>query len=115
MGYKVIHYFTDLQDFNHAYNVGDVFPRIGMKVSEVRLKELASSNNKQNKPLIVLESNRSAEEAKEEKTSESIYTKTDINRMPTSELKELAKKNGIESDSMTGAELKKIMIEYYNL
>lgn len=53
---------------------------------------------------------------KEEKTSTPIYTKTDINRMSTSELKDLAKKNGIsDSDDMTGAELKRILIDYYSL
>lgn len=57
-----------------------------------------------------------AEEVKEEKTSTPIYTKTDINRMSTSELKDLAKKNGISgSDDMTGAELKRILIDYYSL
>ena len=50
--YKVINFFTDLQDFNHPYKVGDVFPRQGMNVSEERLKELAGSRNKQGKPLI---------------------------------------------------------------
>jgi hypothetical protein len=50
--YKVINFFTDLQDFNHPYKVGDVFPRQGMNVSEERLKELAGSKNKQGKPLI---------------------------------------------------------------
>ena len=54
MGYKVIHYFTDLQDFNHPYKVGDSFPRLGMNVSEARLKELSSSNNRRKKPLIEL-------------------------------------------------------------
>lgn len=118
MGYKVIHYFADLQDFNHVYNVGDSFPRIGMKVSEERLRELSGSNNKQNKPLISWEDDESVEEinTKEEKTSTPIYTKTDINRMSTSELKDLAKKNGIsDSDDMTGAELKRILIDYYSL
>lgn len=54
MSYKVIHFFTDLQDYNHPYNVGDIFPRNGLKVSEERLKELSSNKNKQNKPLIKL-------------------------------------------------------------
>lgn len=116
MGYKVIHYFADLQDFNHVYNVGDSFPRIGMKVSEERLRELSGSNNKQNKPLIVWEDNKSVKEVNTEETSTPIYTKTDINRMSTSELKDLAKKNGISgSDEMTGGDLKKILIDYYNL
>lgn len=50
--YKVIKYFTDLQDKNHAYNVGDIFPREGLNVSQKRLKELLGPNNKQHKPLI---------------------------------------------------------------
>lgn len=50
--YKVIHYFTDLQDDNHAYNVGDIFPRSGMKVSDVRISELAGFHNKQGRRLI---------------------------------------------------------------
>ena len=50
--YKVISFFTDLQDFNHPYKVGNVFPRQGMNVSEERLKELAGSKNTQGKPLI---------------------------------------------------------------
>lgn len=108
MSYKVIHYFTDLQDFNHAYNVGDIFPRIGMKVSEARLNELSSKNNKQGKPLIELVEDNTKE------TNENQYTKTDINRMSTADLKKLAKENGID-ESMSGAEIKKILIEKFNL
>lgn len=50
--YRVIKFFTDLQDKNHEYNVGDVFPRIGMDVSQKRIEELSGSNNKQHTPLI---------------------------------------------------------------
>lgn len=50
--YKVIEYFTDLQDGNHPYSVGDDFPRPGVKVSANRIAELASANNKRRKPLI---------------------------------------------------------------
>lgn len=50
--YKVIKYFTDLQDKEHEYNVGDKFPRRGVKVTESRIAELAGSNNKQGCPLI---------------------------------------------------------------
>ena len=52
MMYKVIKFFTDLQDNDHPYNVGDAFPRKGVSVTEGRLAELAGSNNKQGKPLI---------------------------------------------------------------
>ena len=110
MSYKVIHYFEDLQDFNHPYKVGDVFPRLGMNVTDARLKELSSKNNRQGKPLI----EKVAE--KESKTIEETYTKTEINRMSTAELKELATKQEIESaEDMTGAELKKVLINKFNL
>ena len=52
--YKVIKHFTDLKDDNHSYNVGDVFPRKGLEVTEDRLAELAGPNNKQGAPLIKL-------------------------------------------------------------
>ncbi len=54
MMYKVIKYFTDLQDNDHAYGVGDTFPRQGVTASEERIAELAGSNNKQGQPLIEL-------------------------------------------------------------
>ena len=50
--YKVISRFADLQDSNHIYEVGDVFPRKGLEVLEERLAELAGCHNKQHKPLI---------------------------------------------------------------
>ena len=50
--YKVIKAFTDLHDNDYPYSVGDPFPRLGIKVSESRLKELSGSGNKQGTPLI---------------------------------------------------------------
>ena len=50
--FKVIKYFTDLQDKNYAYNVGDTFPRKGVKVTDARIKELSGKQNKQGVPLI---------------------------------------------------------------
>lgn len=60
--YKVIKRFHDLQDAKktkngkiyHEYNIGDIFPRNGMEVSEDRLKELAGKDNRQGVPLIEL-------------------------------------------------------------
>lgn len=52
MCYKVIAYFEDLQDNNHPYNVGDVFPRDNKTASKERIKELVTNQNRQNKPLI---------------------------------------------------------------
>lgn len=120
MSYKVIHYFTDLQDFNHPYKVGDTFPRLGLKVSDKRLDELASNKNKQGKPLIKkvdekIEDNV-MEITDEEVTKENQFTKTEINRMSTAELKEVAKLNGVEdAGDMTGGELKKVLIEKFGL
>lgn len=66
--YKVIKSFTDLHDNNHPYNVGDVFPRKGVIVTEKRFAELSSSNNKQGAPLIALEEAPKAP-AKKKKTA----------------------------------------------
>ena len=50
--FKVIKFFTDLQDGNYPYEVGDTFPRKGLEVAEERLAELSGSENKQGEPLI---------------------------------------------------------------
>lgn len=50
--YKVIKHFTDLQDNNFAYNVGDEYPRKWLSVLPSRIKELASDKNRQGCPLI---------------------------------------------------------------
>ena len=64
--YKVIKYFTDLQDNNHAYNVGDVFPHDGLAVSEKRLLELSTDANRRRIPLIEkVEEVETVEEVKE--------------------------------------------------
>lgn len=82
MTYKVIKYFTDLQDDNHEYNVGDPFPRTGLDVSDERLTELSTKNNRQNKPLI-----------------ERVQEQAALDDMKVSELKELAKQRDIEGFS----------------
>lgn len=50
--YKAIRFFTDLQDNNYAYRVGETFPREGVNVTPERLEELAGSNNKRGVPVI---------------------------------------------------------------
>lgn len=50
--YKVIKFFTDLQDKNHAYHEGDTFPREGLTVTPKRLAELSGNGNKRGIPLI---------------------------------------------------------------
>ena len=50
--YKVIKSFTDLQDNNYAYYVGDTFPHDGAEVDAERIAELASDKNRLGVPLI---------------------------------------------------------------
>ena len=69
--YKVIKYFVDLQDNNHKYDVGDIYPRKGLNVLQSRINELASNKNKQKTPLIE-EIPEKVEEPKKEKKSKSV-------------------------------------------
>ena len=56
------------------------------------------------------------EDAKPIVEKQTDYTKTEINRMSTSELKEVATSNGVENaEEMTGADLKKVLIEKFGL
>lgn len=52
--YKVIKYFTDLQDNKYAYHEGDIFPREGISFDQSRYDELAGKDNKRKTPLIKL-------------------------------------------------------------
>lgn len=83
--YKVIAYFTDLQDNNHEYNVGDIYPRKGLEAKPERIAELAGSENKQRKPLIA-------------------EVETDIEKMKVADLQAYAKEKGIELDGATKKE-----------
>lgn len=69
--YKVIKFFTDLQDNNYPYQAGDNYPRFGYLPSAERLEELMGSNNKHGVPLIQF-----VEEAAEEKPKKKRAKKT---------------------------------------
>lgn len=69
--YRVIKHFTDMQDNNFAYQVGDEYPRKGVSVLPSRIKELASNKNRQGVPLIE-EIPEKVEEPKKEKKSKSV-------------------------------------------
>ena len=64
--YKVIKHFTDMQDNNFAYHVGDEYPRKGLSVLPSRIRELATDKNRRCVPLI--EEVPDIEEAPEKKT-----------------------------------------------
>ena len=52
----------------------------------------------------------------QEEAKQNQHTKTEINRMSTAELQELALENDIDgAEQMTGAELKKVLIEKFGL
>jgi hypothetical protein len=52
--YKVVKLFTDLQDSDHLYEVGDEYPRFGLNPDLSRITELPSDKNKRGIPLIEL-------------------------------------------------------------
>ena len=54
MKYKVLSEFADLQDGNHIYRVGDVYPREGYTPKDERVDELSTGKNLLHKPLIQL-------------------------------------------------------------
>jgi len=82
MTYEVIKYFTDLQDNDYEYNVGDIFPRKRLRVTDERLRELSTDENRQRVPLI-----------------KPILEAKDFSSMKVSELKEVAKKQDIDGYS----------------
>ena len=71
-------------------------------------------------PYIVIHNGKwynAGQEVPEDKQGTSFaYTKTDINRMSTADLQALASENGIvDADSFSGADLKSMLIEKFNL
>ena len=50
--FEVIKYFTDLEDENYAYHVGDKYPREGVEPTEERINALKSKKNARKVALI---------------------------------------------------------------
>lgn len=73
--YKVIRFFTDLEDNNYPYEVGSTYPREGLNVSKSRIKELSGPNNKQQIALIVAVGEPEEEPVKEAATEETAEKK----------------------------------------
>ena len=51
--YRVKMAFRDAKDGEYLYNVGDVYPRKGKRVTKARIEELSTENNAAGVPLIV--------------------------------------------------------------
>jgi len=89
--YEVLKSFADLQDNGYVYNVGDIFPHVGKKVSDARYHELSTSNNKIGVPLI----KEVAVEAEEEK---------EIAVDPEVDVQKFEEKRGRKKNARTSAE-----------
>lgn len=68
--FKALEMFTDLQDNNYKYEVGDEYPRLGLKPSLARIKELSGSDNLRGRAVI--------EEVDEMPFSDNAVTKEDV-------------------------------------
>lgn len=75
--YRVIKYFTDLQDNGYAYRVGDEYPHPGFRATKKRINELSSNDNKQGVPLIAETASVASSDAN---AGESTPTKTKAKR-----------------------------------
>ena len=73
--YKAIEMFTDLQDDNSKYEVGDEYPRLGLKPSLARIKELSGTDNRRGRAVI--------EEVDEIPFSDNAVTSEDVAEEPT--------------------------------
>lgn len=70
MTFLVIAPFVDLEDGHHIYRKGDIYPRSGLNVSDERIMQLLSTQNKAHKSFL----ERVAEQTNEENSV--VETKT---------------------------------------
>lgn len=85
--YRVVEYFTDAQDKQHAYNVGDEYPRSGVTATPERIAELSSTKNKRKKNLIVLVQSTAQPESDEAEkiTADNVSIEVEENKAETDE------------------------------
>jgi hypothetical protein len=72
MMYNVLEYFTDLQDNEYEYKVGDTYPRKGYEPTAERIESLSTDKNVRKRPLIeaIEETSEDEETTEVEETSE---------------------------------------------
>ena len=101
--------------FDHRVKFKGVLYEIGQDVPMEEKKAVEKANTK---PQAVAKKETADDFSQymnaTEETTEFSYTKTEINRMSTADLKELAKENDID-DGLSGAEIKKALIEKFEL
>lgn len=68
--YRVIKFFTDIEDKEHAYHVGDPYPRVGYEPSEKRIEELSGFKNRMREPLIEKVEEPKVKRTRKKKTEE---------------------------------------------
>ena len=96
--------------FNHRVKFNGVFYEVGQNVPT---EDKKAENKANTKPQTVVESNFLDEFAEKENAK---YTKTEINRMSTADLKKLAKSENIKkAEDMSGSGLKKVLIDKFGL
>ena len=76
MRYIVVKDFSDIQDERHVYHAGDIFPRMGLEVSEERVAELASKDNKRGE--ILIEAIDVEQEGSQESEIRSVSDETEV-------------------------------------
>lgn len=81
----------------------EVEPTEEVKVEEPEVEEVSGD-----------ETSEEEEPEKEEETQKKFYTRTDIYRMTTAELKDLAKSEGLD-DTLSGNKLKDVLIEHFGI
>ena len=96
--YRVIKRFTDLQDGNHLYIEGDIFPRKGVTASETRLQELSTAANRQGVPMIqaVEEDPDNGKTAFEVRIVEGHFDEKGLSALRNDDLSKLAQDLGLD-------------------
>lgn len=111
MQYEVIRFFTDAQDNEHPYNVGDIYPRNGLSVKPERIQNLMNGNNFQRVSLIKpLLDNKAADKSESEQIG-----REDIIKMPFFKLKSVAKSYGIDVTDLKADDIRAALIEKLEL
>ena len=95
--------------FNHRVKFNGILYEVGQ---DVPMEDKKAENKANIKPQVALETK--VEEVKEEIAEMPTYSKTEINRMSTADLKELAKEQGID-DELSEADIKKALIKKFGL